>query len=250
MEVLFDNISLNSGYYSITDLNYENDPIRNVYAYPLSRKRGENIVNTNYKSKTINIKGKIVADNKSDLDDKIDEFMELVGRASKKLDISHGTGYRRFVATKISGGITRVYYQLNYADYEMVFLVPNGVGTSTTQTNVVTNNITNAVSSSIWTVGGSAYPEPTITLSFDTADTISAVSVKVNGDKITLTKTIVANDIIIVDLENQKVTLNGTEEEYTGIFPKFNVGDNPYEIDITSTSHQYDLTLSYFKKFL
>ena len=250
MQVLYDNVNLNSTPYSITNLAYENDPRRNVYAYKLSRERGEVIVGAGYISKTITIQGRIQGNDKSDLDDKIDTFMELVGRREKNLDIDHGTGTRRFIVIKTGGGIKRVFYQLNYADFEITFLAPEGVGKATTQTTETETAITDAIKTGSWTVGGSAYPTPQVQLTFTSTDTVSAVSLKVNGDKITINEAIADNDVVIFDIENKKVTLNGVEKDYDGIFPRFDIGANSYEIDITSTSHQYDLTLSYFKRYL
>ena len=59
-----------------------------------------------------------------------------------------------------------------------------------------------------------------------------------------------ATNILIFDILNKKVTLNGVEKDYTGIFPTFNVGVNSFTVDTTRTAAQWDLVIRYKKYYL
>ena len=251
MDIKFDNTSLNSNQYTCTGIKHEESTPRETYIYNLARERGGIIVDTNYKPKEVVVVGRITGVSQANLEENIDTFKELLSREAKNLEITYATGTRRYkgaMATKVS--INREYMHLTYAPYEATFLIPSGVGEDTTLATMLWEGITSSPLSDTMDTVGSAFPEPTITITINSITAGTAISLTINGDKITLTDTIIASDVIVFDIANKKVTLNGTEKDYTGIFPHFTVGENGFDLAVTSSARDYDLLLEYYPKYL
>lgn len=250
MDITFDNVGLNTTPYGIKGINHEETAPRDINSFGLAKERGSIIVDTNYQAKTIQIEGIITGSSQADLESKVDAFKELMSREMKNLDIDYAGGIRRYKATAGQVSINRQYFHLNYAPFTVTFIIPSGVGEDITVTNNQTTGITQASKSALVTILGTAYPTPTAKLTFSACNAVSVVSFMVAGTKITYTGAIAVNDVLIFDTENKKVTLNGVEKDFTGMFPSFVVGENTWQIDVTSTSHTYKLDIDYYKKFL
>jgi phage-related protein len=250
MNIAFDNVSLNNDPYQFTELDHEKSAPRETFMYDLARERGGVIVGDNYKPKEVVITGRIIGDDKNALESNIDSFKELMARFNKNLDLDYASGTRRYVATPTDVNIDRKYFNLSFVPFRVTFLVPSGVGEDITQTASIQNGITDSPYDGSINIGGSAYPMPKVEVIIASITAGIDISFQCNGDKITLTNSLVANDVIVFDVQNKKVTLNGAEKDYTGVFPKFNVGTNNYIITINSSARNFNVEVDYFKKWL
>ena len=250
MNIAFDNVSLNNQPYQFAELDHEKSAPRETFMYDLARERGGVIVGDNYKPKEAVITGRITGADKNALEANIDSFKELMARFNKNLDLDYASGTRRYVATPTDVAIDRKYFHLSYVPFRVTFLVPSGVGEDITQTVSLQNDVTVSPCNGSITVGGSAYPTPQIEITINSITTGLDISFQCNGDKITLTNSLVANDVVVFDVQNKKVTLNGSEKDYTGVFPKFNVGLNNYIITTNSSARNMNIKIDYYKKWL
>ena len=250
MNITFDNISLNTAPYLLAELDHEKSSSRDVYMYDLTRERGSIFVGENYKPKEFIITGRITGANKATLETNIDAFKELMSRAMKNLDLEYSTGTRRYVAVASMIDINRKFFHLSFAPFTVTLVAPSGVGEDITQTVLTQAGITTATYNGTAHIDGSAYPKPTIKMTVKAASAMTAISFQNNGDKVVLTNALVLNDVVIFDCANKKVTLNGAEKDYTGIFPEFIIGDNAYQLAVTRTTGTIDLEISYAKKYL
>lgn len=251
MDITFDNVSLNTSPYRVTGLKHEHASPRETFLYDLARERGSILIDADYKSKEIVIAGRITGDTQADLEDNIDAFKELISRINKSLDIEYSTGTRRYKnAYSNDVVIDRQFFHLSYAPFEVKFIVPSGVGEDTALTTDTETGITVASKSDSIVIGGSAYPTPNVKLTFSAVSGGNQVSLTLGGDKVTFDGTLATSDVLIFDIENKKVTLNGVEKDYVGLFPKFAIGTNNYQVDINGTSRTYAIEISYKKKWL
>lgn len=252
MAYLYDNVSLNTSPFLITEFKHEESAERDVLLYPLARERGAIVVDAPFKSKRIVITGKIVGDDLASFENNVDSFKELVSREGKTLELSYGNGSRRYkscYANRIF--VDRKFWQLNYAPYELEFIAPYGIAEDASQTNTSQSGITTATKTGTETVGGSAFPTPQIKFTFSgTITGLTTLSFLLNGDKITLSQTIATGDIVIFDCENKKVTVNGVEKDYTGMFPTFVVGTNSWQVDCNGSARTYKIEIIYNKKYI
>jgi hypothetical protein len=249
-QIFFDNTSITTATLKVNKISDENADSVEVNIFDLARQRGGFLLNKEYKPKKITISGTVHGTDSDYLEHEIDDLKELFGRQSKNLDISYASGTRRFIATCISIRIDRDFFHLTYAPYEAEFIIPAGVGydnnaTVATIAGIVSLDYVNTV-----TVLGSAQPKMRTTLTLTAHNTVSEMSLLCNGDKMTVVDTFVTGDVIILDEATLKVTINGLEHDFIGIFPRFIVGLNSYQITFTATSLTYDLTYDYTKTYI
>ena len=151
-------------------------------------------------------------------------------------------------ASKIN--VEREYYHVTYVPFMIEFVVPDGVGYDITETTSSTAGITNLSNTGTLSILGSAPPKVKLTLTVTAVSGITSIDFLANGNKITLTTTVVINDVIIFDANTMKVTQNGVEKAYTGIFPEFGVGANAYQITANGTSITYTQAFAYTKTYI
>lgn len=250
MNITFDNVSLESGAYRTEGIKHESSAPRDMYVYTLARERGSVLVDSRFQSKEITVFGRIKASSQGELEQAVDAFKELLSREDKVLDVEYATGTRRYRAYALQPKINREFFHVSYAPFEATFIVPTGVGEDINPVVSSSLNFTGAMQTGTLNAGGSTFPVPKIQISIDSGTAVSSISFQCNGDKITLAKALVASDTVVFDTENKKVTVNGAEQEYTGMFPKFVVGDNAWRIDVVRTACQYDTVFTYTKKWL
>lgn len=251
MDISFDNVALTSTPYALTALKHESSSPRETFLYQLARERGGIVVDANYRSKSLVIAGRITGSDASDLESKIDAFKELMSREKKNLDIDYAGGTRRYAGCyAVDVKIDRQYFHLNYCPFEVEFVAPSGVGEDTNATTHTTSGCTTGVKTGTESVGGSTFPTPTVKLTFTSATGVTTTSFSLNGDKITYSGAIAASDILIFDVENKKVTKNGAEVDYVGMFPAFIVGNNDWQVDTNGSARNYAIEFSYKKKYL
>lgn len=250
MNITYDNVSLTTSPYIVEKIQHKGVTQRELFTYGLARQRGASILNAEYKAKSFKLNGFIVASSQADLDAKIDELAELLARRNKNLDIDHNGGTRRYVATVASVTMPSEHYHISYIPFEVLFIVPSGVGTDSTETVQTTAGITNLINTNTLSVVGSATPKMRTQLTLTAENGCTKLEFLCNGDKLTIDATFASGDVIIIDEANLKVTINGIEQPYTGIFPQFGLGANVYSLQFTGTSVEYTSSFSYLKTYL
>lgn len=250
MQITFDGISLMTTPYTVKNISNDSVENREVFVYGLARQRGAHLLNAEYKAKIFRVTGTITGADRATLEANVDEFKELMSRQEKNLDIEYAGGTRRYVATAQSINIDRDFYHNTFTPFEVDFLVPSGIGTDIASSNDTASAISTLDRIAQTTVLGTAQPKMKTTIDITAASGITQLDLLANGDKITLITGLVAGDQIIIDENTLKVTVNGVEQDYTGIFPRFLVGANVYQLLFTGTSITYNLTFSYIKTYL
>ncbi len=250
MQIYFDNTSLMTAPYFVRTIDHDSLSPREVTTFNLARQRGGVLVNSEYKSKTIKMMGIITGNNSANLESNIDAFKELLGRQGKNLDIDYAGTVRRYEATTTKVDIPRESYHLTFAPFTVEFFVPSGIGKATVADTVSLNAISATPYVGVLSIGGTANTSPKITITITSASGVTKVDLLANGDKISISKSFSANDVLVIDCENMQVTVNGIIVDYVGIFPVFGVGANIYEVDITATSFIYSIVFNFYKMFV
>lgn len=250
MTLTFDNVDLMASPYIVRYLYHDGWPERRLDMEKRAHERGALLLDTQFGEKVFAMAGKITGATQDELETNIETFKELMSREAQNLDIGYASSTRRYKAYVDELKINRDFYHLLHAPFSLKFIVPSGISINPVAVNDSHDNITDASYSNTITILGSAKPTPTVTLTIDSATTATVAEVTINGDKITITTALVATNVLVIDCENKKVTKDGTEVDYAGIFPRFKVGSNAYTIALTRTACQYDLDIDYFKTYL
>ena len=216
-----------------------------------TRDDGFDILENYFTERIIVIRGVVKGSSESVLDTNIDNLKENLSGEEKNLDIDFGGSTRRYIATVRELRIPEEFYNLTVVPYEVEFVCqPFGRNTSTT------NHSDDANTSSPFTgslnVAGNAAPKPKITLLINSLTSISVIEFKntTTNESIKITRTFVASDSLVIDTDAKTVKVNGTEVDFSGVFPAFVIDTNNYEVTVTGSGFNIDLDIDYLPLFL
>lgn len=237
--ITFDSVSLQDANYTVRSARHDSSSERELDMLSIARDDGSIFVAEKYTPKTILVTGIIKASTQANVEDKIDDLKELVSRREKNLDISYAGGTRRYVAYARNIRVERDHYHINYAPYEIEFVVPSGIGKDTSVTASVNNQSANPTYSGTASFSGSAKPKPVITLTFG-ANWVDAFGLSFentdNDEKIVINKqdAVWSNaDVLEIDCENKTVERNSavdSQVNFYRVFPTFELSSNNIEI--------------------
>lgn len=193
----------------------------------LSRSNKSRKTNQVYPSRIIPCSGKIVGSSVADLKTQVDAFQALLDvptgvAANLDIDIDQAGNYRRWVADpqelQLESGES-----LFSVNFSFGFICGDPFGRNVSSTNLINAAVvTTTGGSNAMTPGGTApqqLPVFTLTLnSFTTSATSNTITITnpATGQAISITRTWTAADVIVLDLFNQTVTVNGTAVDYQG----------------------------------
>lgn len=224
--------------------------------YGLADADGSSIPNINYPSKPVALAGVIKGSSQADLDDRIDTFKGYFRGKDKNLDITYGSGTRRYIAT---AGVPKV--QRHPKSFYAIFQVPitctNPFGLDTSSTNLWAkkNNFTSATFTETPTVGGNApFQLPIFTITIDAltgaGDYVLISNDNNNQEIMVYGQGLIANDVIVIDCVQRIVTKNGTEIDYYGTFLELEPGANSLTYTDGFTTRTVDVEATYIKRWL
>lgn len=249
--ITFDSYSLDSATIIPSRMDNYNLADRRLVTENLATDDGFEILRGYLREKIITIVGYVSETTENTLVAKLDDMKSNMQGINKNLDITEGANTRRYKATLMRLEPKRESHTVNHVNYQATFMC-QPISQATSQTSVTENDITTA-SNEVEMVSTSTYKsKPIITIHFDSVSSVSEVEVtnEETGDVITITETFSASDDLIINCEEQNVTLNGTQVDFGGPMPETIKGANTWTIDVTSTSHQYDVTIAHTPKFI
>jgi len=217
---------------------------------------GSTIPSILYPSKKVVIGGTIHGSSQSDLDSRIDTFKGYFNGKNKDLDITYGSGTRRYIATKNSLSVIRQQKQL-WATFTIEFVCTNpfGLDTSTTNLWAAKTGFTSATFTEAPTIGGNApYQLPVITITVNSltgAGDYVQISNDNNGQELLIYgQGIQAADVIVIDCVERKVTINGVIIDAYGTYLELEPGANSITYTDGFTTRNVDVTAVYTKRWL
>lgn len=247
----YDGVDLMSDPYIIRNLPHDSWPTRKWETQQFTRESGVAVLDYQFAEKSFTINGKITGTSKENLEANIDSAKELFSRTLKNLDIGYSSGTRRYKAyvNKFDAS-QRDFFHLLFVPFTAEFIIPSGFGIDATISNSLIEDVTTTPYNGTLTIAGTFPPKPKITITINSGTSITGLSFMVNGDKINITQALTSNDIIVIDCNVKKVTFNGVEIDYAGLFPRFLIGSNSYQIVMSSSARNYDISIDYNPTYL
>lgn len=217
---------------------------------------GTSIPTVNRPSKPIALAGAIKGSSQADLDSRIDTFKGYFVGKDKNLDITYGSGTRRYVATAGKVLVQRMQNAF-IAKFQVPITStgPYGLDTSTTNLWAAKSNFSSNTFTETPTVGGNApYQLPIITIHIDTltgtGDYVQISNDNNNQELLIYGQSLANDDTIIIDCEQRTVTLNGVEIDYYGTFLELAPGANSITYTDGFTTRSVDVSAVYTKRWL
>lgn len=207
------------------------------------------VVNVHYSRKMIIVRGWLISDSQANLRTLRDNFMNNLRPNEGDLEIDYGSGTIIYKASVQSIMAPEEHWNITQIPFEIEFLCePFGKGTllSPAAWTTVGPGATNKTPSITGTY--KAKPTITITVVSETNMTIFKWDNTSIGDWIQVEPSggFSAGNVIVINCENETVTLGGSDEDFTGVFPLFDPGTN--NITLTITADACNVTVDYTYK--
>lgn len=217
--------------------------VKELNYFKIARNNRSRRTNLVYPSRMIPMNGKIIGNSIADLKAQVDAFQALLevptgAAASLDIDIGQNGVYRRWTADPQQLNLVQD-DALFAVDFNVNFMCPDPFGQDTSATSLLTATLTASGTVNAITPGGTAHDQLLIVqltlTSFTTAVTSNTVTITnpLTGQVISITRTWVAGDILIIDFSVPSLTVNGVSVDYQG--PLTNMGWLPAAGNIVVT---------------
>lgn len=236
-------------------ISHESIPVKDAKLYALAHASASVIPFVSYPSRNISVAGTVIYNTVSGLDSGLDTFRGYFTGANQNLDIDYEGTTRRYTATVNKIDISRP-RGLTYADFSIDFMTTQPFGQDVVSTPVlIVNGRTSTPYSDNFTFSGSApyqYPIFTYTLNSGTGLTSASVVIgnNVSGQQITVSRTWLAGDVLVINSLTGTVTVNGISVAYSGAFPAFAPGAGQMTYSDTFTTRNFNYLVSYTKLWM
>lgn len=247
-------LNLNGTTYVTENIDDASTPELLQSSFNLARYPGAVITDTNYGGKTIKLRGKIYGTSTANCDSLIDALHAALAVSSKSLDFEYNSSTRRYTSTPSRVQINRP-LRTSWAEWEIDFLATE-YGKDTSATALYTaSSITTTPNTKSVTIGGSApdqFVRVQLTVTAATGLSSKYISVEndTTGQTLTVTRTWIVGDVLIIDPSAHTVKVNGTDTDFTGAFPMYAPGTHNMIIANDFTTRTLTLTSDYIKRYL
>lgn len=246
--VVYKSTSVQTANVFVNTIQHETIPKKTMNKYPVVRSHRSKLMPPSYYEREITIKGKIIGTSIDNVNTRADQFKAAMNPVENtgNLDIDYASGTRRYVATIVDCQVFPA-DALFGRDFTLVFVCvdpPWGTDTSSATILNVTSQTTTPISHAI-TIGGNAIeqvPVITYTLNSFSGAAFNTIYFKnpISGQEISVARTWVAADVILITPDLLSIKVNGTEVDYDGAFPSYIPGAGTLVIRDNFTARNYN----------
>jgi len=251
-QITYNSFNLQSSTIITEKILHTSAPKNDFNSQNKARRDGSYLLSNYWSSKAISAQGTIIGSSVSNLDTLIDELKQNLAGENLNLDIGYAGGTRRYRATASDIVIDREHFNGSWCPFIVEFQCVDAFGRDTSATTVIQDGNTTSPFTKSFTMTGSFPAYPVITLTLVGGDNISVIKVEntVNGDFMTITRSYSDAEVLEVDCDGMTVKVDGTEVDFTGVFPDFVVGANNIRITVTGSPFDIDMDIVYTALYL
>lgn len=247
INILYDSYNLQANGVTTASLDGYSAPNRELQVENIAGADGGILVEARYRPSTITASGTLQAATQLELETLIQLFKRSLNKVEKELSITDEGSLVTYIATpsvisvERNRGLTRATWQVD-------FLCSNPFGV-TGATTTLLNHTFSAPGFQPIEVDGSYKASPLITITINSFTGTGDRTISVQNGKtfagITLNRTWTAGDEIEIDSLNYSVKVNGSEVDFSGLFPSWETGNGTlYYVD-TFTARDVDVLATY-----
>lgn len=228
-------------------------PNRQLKQGQLARAHGKKILSTFFGDKPIPMEGYIDATDRTAMEIARDVLLFRLLPQEANLDLQVAGATRTFVATMEN--IVFSHIEGGKMTFTISFKCSNPFGKDTSQTSLAfTNPRTVTTFDTAITIGGSFTAEIILAIALASGTGFTSKTITISnpqtGEFISVTRTWLANDTLVIDVPNKQVTVNGSVVDYNGVFPLFSPGSATIRYTDNFTTRSVSLSGSYYKRYL
>ena len=212
---------------------------------------GFSVIDVQYTNKIITLSGWLISDTAANLRTLTDNFKNYLRPNEKNLDIETYGGspaYRRYVCSCQSIDVPEEHWQTTQVPYAAEFLCnPFGKATSVTTVNLNSgSNITSTPYNESPSITGTYKCKPTITITVVSETDLTAIKFEntTNLDWIQVARSFSAAEVLTINCESETVQVDGSNVDFTGVFPRFDPGTSVLSTT-TTDSGAFAITISF-----
>lgn len=248
-EVVYWGYSLKNENITLSKISYDNwHTIQSdTYNNPLTDLWGQ--LNYYFRQKVITLVGTLKASNREALENRIDEMKRALGRPNKNLDIKVNWVIRRAEASclNLDRLFNREHYHITFIPFVVEFRLVSEFSKELQRNNQNFTNLTANLTEEITNLG-SVRTNPILSILLNST-TATEITFTIGNNSLVISDTFSASDVINIDCEAKRVTVNSMDVDFSGTFPILEVGTNSYTISVNGIN-DYNTNLSYFNNFL
>lgn len=242
---------------AITGLELENHdfnqlPERDIRINKLARRDKSIITSAEYVSKNIPIYFYACGGSRAGTEDVVTQLKSLIQSQNGLLAVSQGGDTVEYIATMNE---MEVEWIGTSAQITLNFIASDPVGKNSTAvdfiapTNVTTSN---ASYSSIVLGSATVYPTFTITIAAVTGGAAASITINnaLTAQGITITRDWAAGEILEINSEDMKATVDGEVVDFTGMFPQFTSGTQQMQYVDSFTTRDLTIEATYNPRLL
>jgi len=205
-----------------------------------------------YRGNPITLSGWVSQPTKIQMDQKIHEIMRNLHGVSGTLSIDNGGNFKEIQTTLQSADFENEHYSTTRKEFTFTFSGVKAFWQDSAYSSSAIFDSTDLSIDGTMNNAGSVESDQVMIVIFSTATDVSGVTFTntKTGEEVSITETITAGDVLIFDGEEKTATLNGMDVEFSGAFPKLQIGLNTYTIDIVATSSLVDVTAKWKNQYL
>lgn len=226
-------------------------PNRDIKTYKLARVNKSITTSAEYSDKRVSVDFHLKGCDRGAAEAVLADLKSILRSVSKDLIVSQGN-----IDTTYSGATLNAIemrWLFNIIIITLSFEVSDPIGFQDSDTTLLSANVTSSTSTSAITVSGSFDALPVITLSYTSISggTGQELSIKneETGQGITLSQDFATSDTVEINSKTKKVIMNGSEIDYSGVFPVFPPGSGAFGYVDTFTTRDVDITITYNKRY-
>jgi phage-related protein len=216
--------------------------------FDFPRDDGGGVLSKYYRWRQIKLKVLVTTDTAANLNAKLDEMKRFLSDTEWNLDIAVNGETRRIRATVTGLKFDRKGYNLTFIQGDITLTAVDAFFRAKTDQSWLFEGrwtdfweeISNA-----W----SADADPRFYFIFWSGSSATNLQISSGTRTISVSRTFSAWDILVIDCDQKTVTHNGISVDYSGMFPVFSPGSNPFHTVITGTATM-DLTAIVAKNYL
>ncbi len=253
--VVFNSFSISDGTYMVvTDVYDDSAPTRELIGGIVPRDDGEYITSDFWRPKFITVEGYIKTSSGETMQAYLDTVKKNLRTREQYLDITKFGYFRRYIASWINPETAfedRKGYNINVVRFKLTFKCHFPFGTDLDYTSSQ-EAMSTSPSSLVVTNAGTVHARCKIAFVVDAANTCTVLNITnvTTGEQIQYTGTIAAGDVFIFDGENFTAKKNSSNIDFSGSFPKCEVGSNNFRFTITGTSFSGTGTIAFKNPYL
>lgn len=232
---------------TISNMRFSSGHKRDIDRFNIPRAAGIRVANVYNREKVIKAYGKADAADADAMETLIDTIKKNLRRNRQVLVTNWGGKTRRYEhATLVNMDelfSDREGYHIDMVPFVLEFLCEEYA--TDWDYDQWSEEITAAEDTVAATGNGTVEGKPVIIVVFSAASGVTSLTCEIdeNGQKIGYSGALSAGDVLVFDCENELVTLNNTEVDFTGYFPEMVLGDNTFRFTTNGSSRTYRSTV-------